>query len=96
MPKLQLLDDVKKMVIPYGSVKKIELILGYPVEEFTEAFHINFERIQSARYVIHPPKNQYFISFISTNTIFCTIQDSKTFHRRQKFLWRSITRVLCS
>ncbi|XP_043272046.1 RNA-binding protein 48 isoform X1 [Venturia canescens] len=49
VPKLQLLGDVSKMVTPYGSVKRIELILDYPVEEFTEAFHINFERIQSAR-----------------------------------------------
>ncbi|XP_043272052.1 uncharacterized protein [Venturia canescens] len=56
VPKLQLLGDVSKMVTPYGSVKRIELILDYPVEEFTEAFHINFERIQSAREQYHRKK----------------------------------------
>ncbi|XP_053985179.1 uncharacterized protein LOC128896379 isoform X2 [Hylaeus anthracinus] len=49
VPKLQLGEEVKKLVDPYGDVKKIHVAPDYPTEEFTEAYYIQYARIQSAR-----------------------------------------------
>ncbi|XP_063978567.1 uncharacterized protein LOC135163241 isoform X2 [Diachasmimorpha longicaudata] len=49
VPKINLIEELKKLLSPYGEVKKCELLIEYPVEEFTESFHVQFERIQSAR-----------------------------------------------
>ncbi|XP_078038494.1 RNA-binding protein 48-like isoform X1 [Augochlora pura] len=49
VPKLQLGEEVKKLVEPYGDVKKIHVVADYPTEEFTEAYYIQYARIQSAR-----------------------------------------------
>ncbi|XP_012288742.1 RNA-binding protein 48 [Orussus abietinus] len=49
VPKLQLTEEVKKLVFPYGDVKKIKIVSDYPTEEFTDVFHVHFARIQSAR-----------------------------------------------
>ncbi|XP_076681701.1 RNA-binding protein 48 isoform X1 [Andrena cerasifolii] len=49
VPKLQLGEEVKKLVDPYGDVKKIHVVPDYPSEEFTEAYYIQYARIQSAR-----------------------------------------------
>jgi predicted transcriptional regulator len=50
VPKLKLEKEVKKLVYAYGTVKAIQLVSEYPSEEFTETYHIHYERIQSARY----------------------------------------------
>lgn len=50
VPKINLKDEVQRIVSPYGIVKIIEDIPDYPAEEFTETFHVRYERIQSARY----------------------------------------------
>ncbi|XP_076160286.1 uncharacterized protein LOC143143175 isoform X2 [Ptiloglossa arizonensis] len=49
VPKLQLGEEVKKLVDPYGDVKKIHVASDYPTEEFTEAYYLQYARIQSAR-----------------------------------------------
>ncbi|XP_033211491.1 uncharacterized protein LOC117169296 [Belonocnema kinseyi] len=49
VPKLQLNKEVKKLFSPYGEIKKLCLLPDYPSEEFTEAFHVHYGRIQSAR-----------------------------------------------
>ncbi|XP_015123604.1 RNA-binding protein 48 [Diachasma alloeum] len=49
VPKINLIEELKKLLSPYGDVKKCELLIEYPAEEFTESFHVQFERIQSAR-----------------------------------------------
>ncbi|XP_029038192.1 RNA-binding protein 48 isoform X1 [Osmia bicornis bicornis] len=49
VPKLQLGEEVKKLVEPYGCIKKIHVLAEYPTEEFTEAYYIKYARIQSAR-----------------------------------------------
>lgn len=36
--------------MPYGVIKELAIIPDYPNEEFTESFHVRYERIQSARY----------------------------------------------
>ncbi|XP_046741765.1 uncharacterized protein LOC124408682 isoform X2 [Diprion similis] len=49
VPKLQLSEEVRKLASPYGDVKKVALVPEYPTEEFTEAYHVHYGRIQSAR-----------------------------------------------
>ncbi|XP_076625005.1 RNA-binding protein 48 isoform X1 [Colletes latitarsis] len=49
VPKLQLHEEVKKLIDPYGEVKKVHVAPDYPTEEFTEAYYVQYARIQSAR-----------------------------------------------
>ncbi|XP_076686391.1 uncharacterized protein LOC143378481 isoform X2 [Andrena cerasifolii] len=49
VPKLQLGEEVKKLINPYGDVKRIHVVPDYPSEEFTEAYYIQYARIQSSR-----------------------------------------------
>ncbi|XP_034935767.1 RNA-binding protein 48 isoform X2 [Chelonus insularis] len=49
VPKLNLIEDLRRISIPYGIIKELTIIPDYPSEEFTETFHIRYERIQSAR-----------------------------------------------
>nr|XP_033329263.1 RNA-binding protein 48-like isoform X1 [Megalopta genalis] len=49
VPKLQLGEEVKKLFEPYGDIKKIHVVTDYPTEEFTEAYYMQYARIQSAR-----------------------------------------------
>lgn len=42
-------EEVKKLVYPYGQTKNFELVSDYPSEEFTETYHVQYARIQSAR-----------------------------------------------
>ncbi|CAL7938838.1 unnamed protein product [Xylocopa violacea] len=49
VPKLQLGEEVRKLVEPYGNIKKIHVVPDYPTEEFTEVYYVQYERIQSAR-----------------------------------------------
>lgn len=49
VPKLQLGDEVRKLVEPYGNIRKIHVVSDYPTEEFTEAYYVQYDRIQNAR-----------------------------------------------
>ncbi|KYQ46943.1 UPF0712 protein C7orf64 like protein [Trachymyrmex zeteki] len=49
VPQLQLAQEVRKLIYPYGNVKAIQLVTEYPSEEFTETYHVNYTHIQSAR-----------------------------------------------
>ncbi|XP_076761797.1 uncharacterized protein LOC143429860 isoform X2 [Xylocopa sonorina] len=49
VPKLQLGEEVRKLVEPYGNIKKIHVVPDYPAEEFTEVYYVQYDRIQSAR-----------------------------------------------
>lgn len=49
VPKLQLGEEIRKIVEPYGIIKKIHIVPDYPTEKFTEAYYVQYDRIQSAR-----------------------------------------------
>lgn len=49
VPKINLNEELKSKFTPYGDLKYFHLIEGYEYEEFTEAFHVQYQRIQSAR-----------------------------------------------
>lgn len=49
VPKIGLIEEVTKLVRTYGDVKACCTIPGYPAEEFTEAYHVRYARIPSAR-----------------------------------------------
>ncbi|KAK9294773.1 hypothetical protein QLX08_010714 [Tetragonisca angustula] len=49
VPKLQLGEEVRKLVEPYGTIKKIYIVPDYPTEEFTETYYVQYVHIQSAR-----------------------------------------------
>ncbi|KAK2584534.1 hypothetical protein KPH14_006903 [Odynerus spinipes] len=53
VPQLKLRQEIKKLVFPYGMVKKVHVVSNYPTEEFTEAYHIHYEDIRSARIAKH-------------------------------------------
>ncbi|XP_014605867.1 PREDICTED: uncharacterized protein LOC106787751 isoform X1 [Polistes canadensis] len=53
VPQLQLRQEIKKLVFPYGAVKKVHVVSNYPSEEFTEAYHIHYQDIRSARIAKH-------------------------------------------
>ncbi|XP_058808302.1 RNA-binding protein 48 [Phymastichus coffea] len=41
--------ELKKKFTPYGEIKEFHVISGYECEAFTEAVHVHYARIQSAR-----------------------------------------------
>lgn len=41
--------ELKKKFGPFGDIKEFHVIAGYECEEFTEAVHVHYARIQSAR-----------------------------------------------
>ncbi|KAK1130927.1 hypothetical protein K0M31_017232 [Melipona bicolor] len=49
VPKLQLGEEVRKLVEPYGTIEKIYIVPDYPTEEFTETYYMQYVHIQSAR-----------------------------------------------
>ncbi|XP_066588468.1 RNA-binding protein 48 [Prorops nasuta] len=49
VPKLDLRNELLKIIVPYGEIKQLHPVADYPTEEFTEAFHVQFAAIQSAR-----------------------------------------------
>lgn len=51
VPQLQLGEEVKKLIEPYGNIKKIHVVPDYPTEEFTDAYYVQYARIQSARFI---------------------------------------------
>ncbi|KAI4496180.1 hypothetical protein M0802_008047 [Mischocyttarus mexicanus] len=53
VPQLQLRQEIKKLVFPYGIVKKVNVVSNYPSEEFTETYHVHYQDIRSARIAKH-------------------------------------------
>lgn len=49
VPKINLSQELRALCMKYGEIKKFKLLLNYKTEIFTECYHVNFERIQSAR-----------------------------------------------
>ncbi|XP_011310531.1 RNA-binding protein 48 [Fopius arisanus] len=64
VPKINLGEEIKKLFAPYGDIKTCELLVEYPCEEFTESFHVQFERIQSARIAKRLVDNKNFFGGI--------------------------------
>ncbi|XP_011163989.1 RNA-binding protein 48 [Solenopsis invicta] len=64
VPQLQLGEEIKKLIYPYGSVKAIQLVTEYPSEEFTETYHIHYAHIQSARIAKRSIDNKNFFGGI--------------------------------
>ncbi|XP_012548091.1 RNA-binding protein 48 [Bombyx mori] len=49
VPSINLRQETKSLVQRYGAIKKFNLTKEYECEIFTEAYHIQYEKIQSAR-----------------------------------------------
>lgn len=49
VPKINLRPELKNLCSKYGKVIKIYVTQGYKIEAFTECYHVQFDRIQSAR-----------------------------------------------
>lgn len=62
VPKLQLGEEVKKLVELYGTIEKIHIVPDYPTEEFTETYYLQYVHIQNAR---------FYILLYFTNMILC-------------------------
>lgn len=70
VPQLQLAQEVRKLIYPYGNVKAIQLVTEYPSEEFTETYHVNYTHIQSARYIfLFKKKNDIYYIQESTSKL---------------------------
>lgn len=50
MPTLGLQDDLRKLCSRFGDVKSLIYIPNHATEQFVEAYHIQYARIQSARF----------------------------------------------
>lgn len=52
VPKLNLYNELKHLCLRYGNVKLLHAIPEYASDEelFTEVYHVQFTKIQSARY----------------------------------------------
>ncbi|XP_012535627.1 uncharacterized protein LOC105836254 [Monomorium pharaonis] len=64
VPQLQIVEEVKKLIYPYGNVKAIQLVTEYPSEDFTETYHIHYAHIQSARIAKRSIDNKNFFGGI--------------------------------
>lgn len=49
VPKINLRRELKHLCTKYGDVLTINAVIDVKTELFTECFHVNFKRIQSAR-----------------------------------------------
>ncbi|XP_076270582.1 RNA-binding protein 48 [Rhynchophorus ferrugineus] len=49
VPKINLRKELKHMCTKYGDLSTINAVVDVKTELFTECFHVNFKRIQSAR-----------------------------------------------
>ncbi|XP_046397329.1 uncharacterized protein LOC124164171 [Ischnura elegans] len=50
VPSLGLQDDLRRVSSKFGDIKSIVVVPGYTIDEFTDTFHIQYSRIQSARH----------------------------------------------
>lgn len=49
MPKINLRNELKTLCIKYGKISSIHVVADHKTEAFTECYHVQYERIQSAR-----------------------------------------------
>lgn len=49
VPKINLRNELKSACLKYGKIKSYRCVIDYKTELFTECYHVQFERIQSAR-----------------------------------------------
>ncbi|GLH02838.1 Uncharacterized protein GBIM_08801 [Gryllus bimaculatus] len=65
VPALGLQDELRKLCSRYGDVISLVFIPNYEGEEFTEAYHVQYSRIQSARFAkTHLDDKSYFGSVL--------------------------------
>ncbi|XP_014231792.1 RNA-binding protein 48 [Trichogramma pretiosum] len=50
VPKINLLEELAVKFAVYGTIKKIIVLPDYPCEDFSEAYHVHYSTIQSARH----------------------------------------------
>ncbi|XP_063223904.1 RNA-binding protein 48 [Bacillus rossius redtenbacheri] len=50
VPSLGLQDELRHLCLRFGDVRSLAFVPGYAAEEFTDVFHLQYSRIQSARY----------------------------------------------
>ncbi|PSN29225.1 hypothetical protein C0J52_28176, partial [Blattella germanica] len=53
VPALGLQDDLRRLCARFGDVKSLVFVPKYAEEEFTDVYHVQYARIQSARYAKH-------------------------------------------
>jgi len=53
VPSLGLQDELRRLCGRFGDVKSLVFVPKYAEEEFTDVFHVQYSRIQSARYGKH-------------------------------------------
>lgn len=49
VPSLGLQDELRRLCGRFGDVKSLVFVPKYAEEEFTEVYHVQYSRIQSAR-----------------------------------------------
>lgn len=49
VPELNLGNELKMMCLKYGEIMNMEIVKKYELEKFTECYHVQYRRIQSAR-----------------------------------------------
>jgi len=49
VPSLGLQDELRRLCARFGDVKSLVFVPKYAEEEFTEVYHVQYSRIQSAR-----------------------------------------------
>lgn len=49
VPEINVGHELKTLCLKYGEIKRFEKVSKYEVEQFTECYHCNYKRIQSAR-----------------------------------------------
>ncbi|KAF2887977.1 hypothetical protein ILUMI_18196 [Ignelater luminosus] len=49
VPKINLRNELKTLCIKYGRIISIHVVADHKTEVFTECYHVQYERIQSAR-----------------------------------------------
>ncbi|KAJ9575641.1 hypothetical protein L9F63_007502, partial [Diploptera punctata] len=64
VPSLGLQDDLRRLCTRFGDVRSLVFVPKYAEEEFTDAYHVQFTRIQSARYAKHHMDGREFFGGI--------------------------------
>ncbi|KAJ8970294.1 hypothetical protein NQ317_019691 [Molorchus minor] len=49
VPKINLRNELKKLCTSYGEISNLHVVPDVPTEMFTECYHVQYRRIQSAR-----------------------------------------------
>lgn len=92
VPSVNVTNELLQLFESFGEVERMERLADYPCEEFTEAYHVKYKQIQSARFGKRKTDNRSFFGgqlHVCYAPEYESIQDTRRkLHERKKLVLR--------